>query len=130
MATKRRGIHTLIGEIYHGAFVAIFITSVAMGIMHWSQSAYLLFIGIFSYSIALYGYLSKKLRWNNWLGKHIGGMLGSYIAIITAVLVVNGPNIPLIKQLPTLLLWFLPTIIGTPIIILIGKRYKRAKKLS
>lgn len=128
LVKKRRGVHTFNGEIYHATFIVILITSSYMAILHWSQSAYLLFIGIFSYSFALFGYLSKKLRWKNWLGKHIGGMLGSYIAILTALLVVNGHNIPIIKQFPLLIIWFLPTIIGTPIIFIVGKRYKHVKR--
>src|SRR5690625_6249895 len=58
----------------------------------------------------------------------IGGMTGSYIGIITAVLVVNGMDIPLINQMPSLLLWFIPTIIGTPFIFMVNKRYSPDRK--
>jgi|SRR5690625_624626 len=116
---KVRGYHTKIGEWYHGGYFVIFITSIGMAIIHWSESAYLFYIAIFSYGLALFGYLARKKRWNSWLSMHIGGMAGSYIGIITAVLVVNGANIPLINQIPSLLLWFIPTIIGTPIIIFV-----------
>jgi hypothetical protein len=83
---KRKGKHTLMGELYHAFFVIIFLTSSLMAFIHWSESAYLFYIGLFSYSFALFGYLAKKRKSKNWIGKHIGGMLGSYIAIITAVL--------------------------------------------
>jgi len=59
---------------------------------------------------------------------HIGGMVGSYIGIITAVLVVNGADIPLINQTPILLLWFIPTIVGTPIIFMVNKRHSINEK--
>ncbi len=126
MARKSKGAHTLAGEIYHGAYAAIFVTSVWMAILHWEQSAYLFYIAIFSYGLALFGYLARKRRWPNWIGKHIGGMLGSYIGVITAVLVVNGPKIPLLDEVPVLLLWFLPTIIGTPLIFMTGAKYKNS----
>jgi hypothetical protein len=126
-ARKRKGMHTIAGEIYHGAYVFIFITSITMAILHWEKSAYLFFIGIFSYGLALFGYLARKLRRRNWIAKHIGGMLGSYIGVITAVLVVNGPKIPVLNEIPPLLLWFLPTIIGTPLIARVGKKYKKAR---
>jgi flagellar biosynthesis protein FliQ len=102
-----------------------------MAFIHWSESAYLFYIGLFSYSFALFGYLAKKRKWKNWLGKHIGGMLGSYIAIITAVLVVNGHNIPFIKEIPRIIIWILPTIIGTPLIFRVGMKYtkKKSKKV-
>lgn len=116
LARKSKGIHTAAGEVYHGAYVVILITSVWMAVIHWTESAYLLFIGIFSYSFALLGYLARKLRRPGWLTRHISGMIGSYIAIVTAILVVNGPHIPYLNQLPPLTLWFLPTLIGSPII--------------
>ncbi|MBD1382926.1 DUF2306 domain-containing protein [Metabacillus arenae] len=122
---KRYGKHTITGEIYHGGYVVIFLTSAAMAIIHWSESAFLFYIAIFSYGLALWGYLARKLRWKNWLGMHISGMLGSYIGIITAILVVNGSQIPFISEMPILLLWFLPTIIGSPIIAIVSQRYKK-----
>lgn len=120
---KVKGYHTRIGEWYHGGYVIVFLTSVGMAIINWSESAYLFYIALFSYGLALFGYLSAKIRGRNWLTMHIGGMAGSYIGIITAVLVVNGMDIPLINQMPSLLLWFIPTIIGTPFIFMVNKRY-------
>lgn len=122
---KKRGTHTLIGEVYHGGYLVIFFTSILMAIMNWSESAYLFYIAIFSYGLALLGYVAKKCRWKNGLGVHIGGMLGSFIGIITAILVVNGPKIPYLNEIPPLYLWFLPTLIGTPVITLVSRRYRK-----
>ena len=120
---KRNGVHTVSGEVYHGAFVLIFLTSVVMAVMQWESSAYLFFIGIFSYSFALVGYVAGKRKKKGWIIRHIGGMLGSYIAVVTAVIVVNVHKVPFLNELPVLLFWFLPTIIGTPLIRLVGKKY-------
>ncbi|MEC5425846.1 DUF2306 domain-containing protein [Virgibacillus sp. C22-A2] len=125
---KEKGYHTRIGEWYHIGYFLVFLTSVGMAIINWSESAYLFYIAIFSYGLALFGYLARKISWRGWLSMHIGGMAGSYIGIITAVLVVNGAAIPLINQIPSLLLWFMPTIIGTPIIFMVGKRYSTHTK--
>ncbi|MBE1441734.1 DUF2306 domain-containing protein [Paenibacillus sp. OAS669] len=127
-AQKRKGLHTTVGELYHACYVVILLSSVIMAIMHWAESAYLFYIAIFSYGLAYYGYIAKKRRRPGWIGQHIGGMLGSYIGIITAVLVVNGHHIPVLNQLPILAIWFLPTIIGTPLIVMVGRRYKRRTK--
>lgn len=62
------------------------------------------------------------------MSAHIGGMLGSYIGIVTATLVVNIHKIPVLNEMPVLIFWFLPTVIGTPIIIRVGQRYKPKKK--
>jgi hypothetical protein len=126
---KKRGKHTVSGEIYHWSYVLVFLTAIVMSIMHWQTSQYLFYIALFSYGLALLGYLAVKKKWRNWIGAHIGGMLGSYIGIITATLVVNIPNIPVLNEQPILLFWFLPTIIGTPLIFKIGKKYGPKKRM-
>ncbi|REK71912.1 DUF2306 domain-containing protein [Paenibacillus paeoniae] len=122
-ARKRKGVHTLVGETYHAFYLIVFVTSIAMAIMKWSELYYLFFIALFSYGQALYGYLARKRKRDNWLRKHIVGMLGSYIGVITAILVTNGESITRLAGIPTLLLWFIPTLIGTPLIIQTVKRY-------
>ncbi|MGM8212019.1 DUF2306 domain-containing protein [Virgibacillus sp. W0430] len=122
ISKKKRGWHTSLGELYHGAYVVVFITAIVTSIMNWQDSAYLFFIALFSYGLALFGYLARKRRTHNWLPRHIGGMLGSYIGIITAVLIVNISDIPIVNEWPALIFWFLPTIIGTPIIIIVTQR--------
>lgn len=124
---KKKGRHTYSGEIYHWSYVLVFISAVVMSILHWEESAYLFYIAVFSYALALLGYLSSKIRWKNWLGSHIGGMLGAYIGIVTATIVVNVPKIPVLNELPPLMFWLLPTIIGTPFIIRVGNKYKPKK---
>ncbi|MDM5333885.1 DUF2306 domain-containing protein [Ureibacillus composti] len=124
---KKKGKHTVSGEIYHWSYVLVFISSIVMSVMHWEESAYLFYIAIFSYSLALLGYLSAKKKRKNWLSKHIGGMLGSYIGIVTATIVVNIPKVPVLNELPVLIFWILPTIIGTPFIFKVGGKYKTKK---
>ncbi|MCA1029663.1 DUF2306 domain-containing protein [Bacillus timonensis] len=128
IASKKRGKHTIFGEAYHVNFVVVFLSAVVMAILHWEESAYLFFIAFFSYFFALQGYIAGKKRGKNWLVRHIGGMLGSYIAIVTAVIVVNIGKVPYLNELPVLLFWFLPTIIGTPIITMVGRKYRVARK--
>ena len=127
---KKKGKHTLSGEIYHWSYVLVFITSVVMSIIHWEESASLFYIGVFSYALALIGYLAAKIRWKNWVGFHIRGMLGSYIGIVTATIVVNVPRIPILNELPPILFWLLPTIIGTPFIFRVVNKYKSKNKLK
>ena len=53
-----------------------------------------------------------------WLARHIGMMLGTYIATFTAFLVVNVPDFA-----PQWLPWLLPTMIGVPLIFYFIRRY-------
>jgi uncharacterized membrane protein len=114
-APKRRGRHTPVGETYHWVMVAVCVSAAAMAIIDWSRIWWFLPIAVFSYANALLGYLAVKIRWKGWLQSHIGGMCGSYIALVTALLVVNAQPAPL-------WVWFAPTIVGTPLIFLLRQR--------
>ena len=108
-ARKRRGRHTRAGELYHWVMLTVCVSALALAIAEWDELWWFVPIAVFSYANALVGYLAAKLRWRRWLIAHIGGMCGSYIALVTALLVVNAQPAPL-------WLWFLPTIIGAPLI--------------
>jgi len=128
-AGKRKGTHTRVGEAYHWNMLAVCLSAVVLALIHWSSAGFLLYVAIGSYAFAVLGYVAAKVRWNGWLLAHISGQGGSYIALITAFLVVNGGGG---GQVP-LILWFIPTIIGSPIIawvnyqVAIGKRPKRTR---
>ncbi len=56
-------------------------------------------------------------RTNKWLTRHIGMMLGSFIATTTAFLVTNVQDFN-----PSWLPWLAPTMVGTPLIIYFTRR--------
>lgn len=116
LAAKRKGLHTVLGETYHASYVLVFLSAVILSLLNWPELAHLFFIGIFSYGLALIGYVARKRRRPGWLGWHISGLVGSYIGVLTAVLVTNGPNLPGFQALPPILYWFLPTVVGSPLI--------------
>lgn len=65
LSKKKKGKHTIAGEIYHWSYFLVFITAIVMSIFHWQESAYLFYIAIFSYALALLGFLAAKIRWKN-----------------------------------------------------------------
>jgi hypothetical protein len=124
LAGKRRGTHTRVGEAYHWNMLVVCLSAGALALLDWADAGFLLYIAIFSYAFALVGYVAAKKRPKGWLPVHISGQAGSYIALVTAFLIVQvGTGAPLI-------IWLIPTIIGTPIItwvnyqVAIGKRPK------
>jgi uncharacterized membrane protein YeaQ/YmgE (transglycosylase-associated protein family) len=126
---KRRGPHTRLGETYHWVMLGVCLSAAALAILAWHRIWWFLPIATFSYANALYGYLAAKRRRPGWLRRHIAGMGGSYIALVTALLVVNvGQQVAIA--------WLLPTIIGSPIIVWVlnevdrGRRPKRAASLA
>lgn len=121
LSAKRRGRHTNAGEIYHWIFLVLFISAVVLALMNWGEVWWLAFVGAGSYAFALLGYLAAKRRWDGWLTAHVSGLGGSYIAMVTALLVVNlGTSSPIA--------WIAPTVIGTPIITWVNFQIARRKR--
>ena len=77
-------------------------------------SAYLVFNDVRLYALTLRHKSVPKLTW---LQRHIGHMMGSYIATVTAFLVVNFSASPL-----GMLVWFAPTVVVVPLIFVWTRR--------
>lgn len=67
-------------------------------------------------------YTNKSKIKNYWLLSHLQRMTGSFIASLTAFLVVNAKNFPDI--IPGFLYWLLPTIVFAPLIIQWSNKYQ------
>jgi uncharacterized membrane protein len=67
-------------------------------------------------------YRGKSKIKNYWLTGHLQRMIGSYIAALTAFLVVNSDYVP--EILPPFFVWILPTILLVPFIFKWTKKYK------
>ncbi len=116
LAPKKRGLHTTLGSTYHAFMIVICASAAALAVLNWRQSWYFLLISIFSYSYALMGIRAVRKRGPGWLKIHIKGMLGSFIAIMTAVMVTSAAKLPGLAALPRWMDWLLPTLIGIPVI--------------
>src|ERR1700744_6493885 len=57
---------------------------------------------------ALGGWWARRRQPRGWLQLHVSLMCGSYISLVTALLVVNSPGSPIA--------WLAPTAVGTPLI--------------
>lgn len=115
-AWKRPGLHTRAGEVYHWVVLAVCATAGALAVLDWTRNWWFLPIAAGSYAFALLGYVAAKRRWPGWLSTHLAGQGGSYIAMVTALLVVNWQTVSGRPGRSTLWPWFLPTLIGSPII--------------
>jgi uncharacterized membrane protein len=120
-AQKRPGFHTRAGEVYHWVMLVVCVSAAGLAVLDWSRIWWFLPIAAFSYGNALVGYVAVKRRRPGWLPLHIGGMCGSYIALVTALLVVNvGDRLPVV--------WFLPTIVGSPLIAWVTREAGRGRR--
>ena len=127
-APKRGGsVHTKLGEAYHWVFLVLFISAVALAILD-PDVWWLGLVGAFSYSFALRGYLAAKRRRPGWVLAHVSGQGGSYIAMTTALLVVNWNAVSNFNSPVSILPWLLPTIIGSPIIAWVSSQIAMGKR--
>lgn len=127
LTRKRRGRHPRLGTIYYGAAAVVFLTAIGMGVLRWGQDSHLVVLGTLSFAAASVGYAARKIRWPGWLGYHIVGMGLSYIVLLTAFYVDNGPRLPVWDHLPAITYWTLPSLIGIPLVI---RALRRCVRLS
>jgi uncharacterized membrane protein HdeD (DUF308 family) len=127
-ALARKGSHRHIraGRWYYTAISVVFGTAAALSVMRWARDYQLFIIGAVAFAAATVGFLHRRLHRPGDTG-HIAGMGISYVAMLTAFYVDNGPHLPLWDRLPTLTFWLLPSAIGAPIIT---RAITRARRTS
>lgn len=116
LCEKRTGAHPRFGTIYFWALAVVFVSATAMAALRWSEDVHLFVLGSIAFSFGLVGYVARKLRRPGWTTFHIVGMSLSYIVLLTAFYVDNGPNLPLWSQLPTIAFWIGPSLVGLPLL--------------
>ena len=107
--------HVRAGRWFYRAITVVFLTATALSIMRWRQDYHLLIIGSVAMTAATVGYLHRP-RHQPGDSAHILGMGIGYVAMLTAFYVDNGPHLPLWDRLPPLTFWFLPSVVGAPVI--------------
>lgn len=131
-APKRPGRHSQWGVRYLWAYTLVFLTATILSVQRWSADAYLFVLATIGYGLALAAYAARRFRqallikrvvgsW--WVVAHLVGMIGSYIVLWTAFYVDNAHLIPLLNQLPTLVFWVLPSLVGLPFLVISLRRF-------
>lgn len=116
IASKRPGRHTRAGHAYQLAVAVLTVTAVALAALAWSRLWWLALIAVGTEAAALAGWWTRRRHFPGWLPWHIRLMGGSYVSLVTALLVVNWVS-PLA--------WILPTVVGTPLIAVTAARAAR-----
>ncbi len=116
LSRKGRGRHSTFGSIYFWALALVFVSAGGLALARWAEDYPLFILACVSLAAAAFGRTALRRRWPGWVRLHLTGMGGSYIALLTAFYVDNGPNLPLWRDLPQIAFWFLPSVIGWPIV--------------
>jgi hypothetical protein len=117
LSNKRRGRHSRFGTVYFWCLFGVFATMSALSFIRWVVDYHLFILGALSFTAANFGRTAAKRRWRQWPRLHLTGMGTSYILMLTAFYVDNGPNLPLWRELPDLAFWILPGAFGAPLIL-------------
>jgi hypothetical protein len=117
VSPKRAGRHPNAGTLYYWSLLAVFLSMTALSIMRWPADTHLLVLGILSFGSGAIGRTARRGRWQGWLRIHIVGMGLSYILLLTAFYVDNGPFLPLWRSLPAVAYWLGPSMVGLPILV-------------
>ncbi len=116
LAPKRAGRHPRAGRIYLAAVTVLASTAAGIVVAR-PHTWYLLLPGATALAAAGFGYAARRIRWHGWLTHHLTGMSLSYLAMLTAFYVDNGPRLPVWNLLPPATFWFLPAAAGLPLLI-------------
>jgi hypothetical protein len=115
LARKGSPRHMRAGRWYYRAITVVFVTATILAAMRWRQDYHLFLIGAVAFAAATTGYQQRR-RQHTGDAVHIAGMGISYVAMLTAFYVDNGPHLPLWDRLPALAFWLVPSAIGAPVI--------------
>jgi|ERR1041385_5952764 hypothetical protein len=117
LAPKRDGRHPSAGTLYFRSLVVVSASMAALSVLRWPANTHLLVLGVVSFGAGLLGRTARRRRWPGWLSAHVAGMGVSYIVLLTAFYVDNGPHLPIWRSLPAWVHWLFPSIVGLPILI-------------
>ena len=111
-----------IGAAYLFSVLAVSLTALGLIALDWSELWWLTILAAFSSSLAILAFLAPRLRVRGWVRACAHGEGGSYIALVTALLVVSvdGPT--------AVAAWTVPTLAGLPLIELRAARLRARER--
>lgn len=117
LSDKTRKLHPRFGNVYFWLMIASFGTIIILSVMRWEHNIHLFTIGVLAFTCAFAGRRVARVKINRWSRWHTVLMGMSYVFLLTGFYVDNGKNLPLWKLLPQWAFYFIPSLVGIPIII-------------
>ena len=117
VAHKGPGRHSRAGRWYLFGILVVFATACVLAAFRWPADLPLVLVGGIGAASAVYGFAFRRLHRQGDI-PHILAMGISYIAMLTAFYVDNGPHLPVWNLLPPPAFWVIPSIVGAPILTL------------
>ena len=130
LSKKRPGRHPTFGMLYYWFLAAVFASATAFSMVRWAEDPHLFVLGALAFAAASVGRSARRQRWREWIKIDIAAMAGSYILLLTAFYVDNGPSLPLWRELPWWALWVVPSAVGIPIVVHTLLRHPLARRAA
>ena len=130
MVSRKGGrVHIGFGRTYVVAIALVFTSMAVLAIIRWPHDNHLALLGLIALVATLVGFVNRRRHGDDrW---HILAMGASYVVLLTAFYVDNGPFLPIWNLLPTWALWVIPSLVGAPLIArAIARRSSRARRSS
>jgi hypothetical protein len=123
LAPKKRGLHPRAGAVYFWGLMVVCATMAVLAFMRWPEDNHLLALGILSAASAVIGRTARRHLWPKWAHWHLFGMSSSYVLMLTAFFVDNGPHLPFWRHFPVLAFWLMPALVGVSIVVFVWRRH-------
>jgi hypothetical protein len=127
LSAKRPGRHPRAGSVYFWSLAGVFLTAAALAFVRWAEDRVLFSLACLAFALCVAGREARRRRWRGWPRWHMSGMGLSYVVLLTAFYVDNGPNLPLWRNLPPIVYWLAPSLVGLPILFLALMRHPLAR---
>lgn len=106
---------------YQAAVLAVCASALGLVALAWSQLWWLTFFAVGTAAAVIGGEWAVRRHPLGWAGWSVRLTCGSYVAVVTALLVVSWPS---------LLSWVLPTLVGAPLVEIAAARAARAARTA
>jgi uncharacterized membrane protein len=120
LAEKGGRTHRRRGRIYLVALAGVCLSGFGLVATRWPHFPHLFALGLVAAALAAAGYARRRRQPPT---LHLVCMGGSYIVMLTAFYVDNGPKLPLWNLLPPSTFWVLPSLLGAPLLVRSARRH-------
>jgi hypothetical protein len=127
LAGKGSRWHRRHGLAYLSALAVVCLTGTGLAITRWPRFPHLLVLAMLAGACALVGYLARHRPRP---AVHLLAMSGSYVVMLTAFYVDNGPKLPLWRLLPPSAFWWLPSLVALPLVARALRRYAGGPRIE
>src|SRR5690348_5291769 len=86
--------HRRFGLAYFWFLAAVAATATALAVARWAEDRTLFALAMITFAAALFGRWARQRAWRGWVRPHLAAMGLSYVTMLTAFYVDNGPHLP------------------------------------